>query len=253
MSLNIVVVSFPGNTIQIPRFWRQEPHLKHLIMKRKGVSKGLWWFFSVFMCGGSTDIVDSTHLYSKRKKTTHPKPDHVQHFDNISYARQTKEEARSDYKSFGDGPMDNLLGLVNLRVSMSTLSMDSRKDDLTTDPVVSWNSQPYYPKKPWMSIDEMQAYSAETSWPYFPWQIVPPSPPVQRRASSMWRDMETARSSSPELQTPTPEERSSFLQESRLCKYMSLSSTSSMSQNTVSPCGGLWDGREVHQMPEEPG
>lgn len=85
-------------------------------MKRKGVSNGLWWFFSVFMCGGSTDIVDSTHLYSRRKKTTHPKPDHVQHFDNVSYVRQTKEEAKSGYKSFGDGPTHNLLGMVNLRV-----------------------------------------------------------------------------------------------------------------------------------------
>ncbi|KAK6300305.1 hypothetical protein J4Q44_G00284030, partial [Coregonus suidteri] len=105
---------------------------------------------------------------------------------------------------------------------------------LTIDPVDSWKSQPYYPQKPWMSFDEIQAYSAETLWPYFLWQIMPPSPPEQRRASSMWRDMEKARSRSPVLQNPTPEERC-FVQESRLWKYMALSSTSSMSQNTVSP------------------
>ncbi|XP_063062365.1 uncharacterized protein LOC134455276 [Engraulis encrasicolus] len=42
--------------------------------------------------------------------------------------------------------------------------------------------------EPWISYDDMRDYSAATSWPYFPWQVQPPS--ENTRPSTMWRCLE---------------------------------------------------------------
>ena len=100
-----------------------------------------------------------------------------------------QKEVKSSTGFSGDGSTNSLIGHYNLSMSMSSLSVNSFRDESILSSAGSWRSGSCHPKRPWISFTEMAAYPAETFWPYFPWQIVPSSSPRQCQSSSMWSNL----------------------------------------------------------------
>lgn len=133
-------------------------------------------------CCGSADLLVATHRYSKNERRK--SAEFLGNSDDvISLTDTTKTKKNSD--SWVHSPP--VSAPITSEASLPSLS---RQFSRTAD---AWLHQPLKETKfePWISFEDMEAYQTESNWPYFPWQIQPPSDTPE--VSSMWGDLERVR------------------------------------------------------------
>lgn len=140
--------------------------------------------YCAVMCCGSTDTLVATHRYSKKRK---PKRAEFAEGsgDVISLTDTSQMKTISD--SAVHGP--SVTTVISSEASLTSASVSARFS-LTAD---AWPHQPLQQTKfePWISFEDMETYPADSTWPYFPWQMQPPSdPPI---VSTMWGDLDRVR------------------------------------------------------------
>lgn len=151
-------------------------------MKKKDTNFVLGLLSYAVMCCGSTDALVATHRYNKKGR---PKSaEFLGNSDNSNSLTDTTKTKKSSDLGVHSPPVRAPI------TSEASLPSLSRQFSRTAD---AWLNQPLTETKfePWISFEDMEAYPTESTWPYFPWQIQPPSDAPE--VSSMWGDLERVR------------------------------------------------------------
>lgn len=133
-------------------------------MNKEGVNFGLLWYYYGLMCSGHT-LPMTPHIHHQRNPNQIP----LGVIKNMHYRSGKKEEPEANLG-------DPLSGVFDRQSPSDPDSDDWLSGEKT---------------EPWISFDDMGAYSAITSWPYFPWQIERPA--ENTTPSPMWSDLERVR------------------------------------------------------------
>lgn len=144
-------------------------------MNKEGVNIGLLWYYYGLMCSGHP-MLAAPHIYQQRNQNQVP-PGITK---NLHYHAPKREALKTDRRAKPSSE----------DASFSSVFDRERPSDLHNEMSGDACSSRESPE-PWISFEDMGAFSAITSWPYFPWQIQPPI--ENARPSEMWSDLEKVR------------------------------------------------------------
>ncbi|KAG5268226.1 hypothetical protein AALO_G00209690, partial [Alosa alosa] len=137
-------------------------------MNKESVNIGLLWYYYGLMCSGRIPILP--HIYHQRNANqVHPGMTKNMHY----HAQKTTDTAGDPETDRGDS-LSSVFDQECPAELHNAMSGDA------------WSSREK--TEPWISFEDMGAYSAITSWPYFPWQIQRPT--EKTKPSEMWSDLE---------------------------------------------------------------
>ncbi|KAG5268227.1 hypothetical protein AALO_G00209700 [Alosa alosa] len=151
-------------------------------MKKEGSNFVLSLLYCAVMCCGSADALVAMHRYSQTRKPKRAKfPEDSDDIISLTDTFQTKtiSDSAVRYCPSVTAPISSEASLTSASVGGQV----SRTDD-------TWPQHPleHITFEPWISFEDMEAYPADSTWPYFPWQIQPPRDPS--KVSAMWDDLE---------------------------------------------------------------